>query len=155
MKFNTKKGFSLLELLTVMAMISIMIFTVLYFIGESRDSTELEAAADETVAALRETQNYSLTGKVAIGEECTSYTFSALGGSSNYSIIGGGSNCSFRIDYKVSANVLFQGGANVSFTTPHGDTSSTQIVLNKNGSLAYVCVNPVGLIQKSSIPCQF
>ena len=60
---NFKKGFTLIELLIVIAIIGIM--TAALFVSMSRSGTTnaLKVAGRQLAAAIRETQNYALTGK--------------------------------------------------------------------------------------------
>jgi prepilin-type N-terminal cleavage/methylation domain-containing protein len=58
-----KNGFTLLELLIVMAMIMIMTVVSLVFLGNNKKNKELEAAARAVSVAIREAQNNALAGK--------------------------------------------------------------------------------------------
>lgn len=153
---KNKKGFSLLELMTVTGMLAILIAVALNFIGSNKSQVELESAANEIVAALREAQNYSLTGK-KVNDDCTIYTFETVNGTNRYSITGyyndsSGSlqPCGFNMTYSLTTNIMFNGQNNISFTAPHGDTGNIVIPLSKNGNNYYVCVNSGGLITKGS-----
>lgn len=58
-----KPGFTLLELVIVMAIITIMTIIALSNIQSNKKSKELEAAARAVSAAIREAQNNALAGK--------------------------------------------------------------------------------------------
>lgn len=58
------KGFSLVELLVVIFIISLTAGILLVSYGDDRAAKELEASSREFAGALREAQNYALTGKL-------------------------------------------------------------------------------------------
>lgn len=58
-----KKGFSLMEMVIIVAIISIMTSTMMTTSFKERTTKEIEAAGREVVAAIREAQNNALTGK--------------------------------------------------------------------------------------------
>ncbi len=60
---KNKKGFSLLEMVIIMAIVSIMTSVMLVVTLSEKDTKEIEAAGREITAAIREAQNYALTGK--------------------------------------------------------------------------------------------
>ena len=154
---KNKKAFSLMELLIIIALITITTGIALAFVGSNKGRTELEAAANEVVSNLRETQNYALTGKSAIGDNCVKYEFHASSNSSDYSMIGYDEEdvvCGFNIDYHLSGKVEFDGDVSISFSTPHGDVNAGNITLKKEPDNYYhVCINSAGLITKSITPC--
>lgn len=58
------KGFTLVELVVVMAMTAIMIAVTITSLSGARDKKAVEAEARKFAATIREMQNYALTGKV-------------------------------------------------------------------------------------------
>ncbi len=61
--YQTKKGFSFLEMIIIVAIITIMTLTMFVVSFKDRDKKKLEAVGREVAAAIRETQNNALTGK--------------------------------------------------------------------------------------------
>ena len=150
--FISRQGFTLMEVVLVIGIIAIMTSVALVYIGGSRkNKTEVKSATNEVVSAIRETQNYSLTGNVSSGSNCVEYRFSTTTGTSNYSITGHddvGNNCGFNVNYKISGEVNFVGGVLISFTAPHGKNSpdNVTVALQKGTERRYVCLNDVGLV---------
>jgi type II secretory pathway pseudopilin PulG len=58
-----RRGFSLLEMVIIVAIIAIMTSVMMVITFKERDTKELETAGREIVAAIREAQNNALTGK--------------------------------------------------------------------------------------------
>ena len=154
MKFSTKKAFTLLEVMIVLGAIGIMTALMLVAISSSRHKTELEVAANQVSASLREAQNYALTGKMNQGDSCIDYVFTGTTNPSNYRIRGYPVSCNFNMLQMLSGGVVFQGSPMIRFSAPHGDvTGDTAIILQKSGDTIYVCINSVGLVTKSWTGC--
>ncbi len=62
-QIQTKKGFSFLEVIVVVSIILIMTSLVFIVSFKERNRKKVQAVSRETIAAIRESQNYSLTGK--------------------------------------------------------------------------------------------
>ena len=60
---KNKRGFSFLEMVVIVAIISIMTSVMMVVTFKERDRKEIEAVGREVTAAIREAQNYALTGK--------------------------------------------------------------------------------------------
>lgn len=58
------KGFSLVELITVIAIIGIMTAVAIVSLTPAKTSVKLDAAGRELVAAIKQAQSYALQGKV-------------------------------------------------------------------------------------------
>ncbi|MDD5651925.1 MAG: type II secretion system protein [Candidatus Moranbacteria bacterium] len=158
-KIKTKKGFTLLEVMAVMGIVAVMTAVALSAIVNSRNRTELESAANEVMAAIRETQNYALTGKRdGSNDVCTGYKFTSdVAESNRYVISGEPSTCNFFVGQKLSGGVTFSGGSlSIEFTTPHADMipSGTTIIITliKGGHNYCVFINNAGLITKGQCP---
>jgi prepilin-type N-terminal cleavage/methylation domain-containing protein len=63
MKITNKQGFSLMELIIVIAIMGIMMSIGLYSLTGSRSQTQLETEAQKVISVIREAQNNALTGK--------------------------------------------------------------------------------------------
>lgn len=62
-KSNVREGFSLIELIIIIAIVGIITAVTTVSMQSSKTDKELEAAAREVAAAIREAQNNALTGK--------------------------------------------------------------------------------------------
>lgn len=151
MKLKNKKGMSLIEMVVLIAIVGIMSAVSIVSLTTAKRNSELETAAEEVVAVLREAQNYSLTGK-DITASCNVYavTFS---GSSNYTLSNGGT-CPINQTYSLKNGVTVS-GASTTFAAPHATVNLGSgwrtIAVSKSGSMVNVCINPIGLIKKMSV----
>ncbi len=149
MKNLNKKGFSLLEILVVISIIGIMTGAMVSSLGQSKNQQALKSAASEVVAAIRETQNYALTGKNA-GGSCNNYTFTYSGNSYNVS---NGSGCGINDSYQLRNNVTFNNSSSITFTAPHGNTAGATIILSNDSHSINICISDTGMIWKTSEGC--
>jgi len=162
---KNKNGFSLVELVIVMAIISIMTAVGLVSLQSSRTATQLEASGREVAAAIREAQNNALTGKNAnsTGTICQVYNFVYTTSPDQYI-----TNCSgnYQNAHLLKNGVEFFSGGQISFNIPSGSAtlvnpsnppSNTiqQIRLDKGTSTShyYICVNRSGSISEQSGLC--
>ncbi|MCX6765713.1 MAG: prepilin-type N-terminal cleavage/methylation domain-containing protein [Candidatus Moranbacteria bacterium] len=149
------RGFTLLELIIVIAIIGIMTSVTLVYLGDSRKDRELEVAAREVAAAVREAQNNALTGKNA-SSTCNSYVFTY--GGSNYSVSNNSGCSNPPIQYTLKNKVTFQNSGSFSFSIPFGVLSpnnNTVITLQNQTSTTIktinVCVYPPGRVEEKRI----
>lgn len=107
-KFNKiGKGFTLIELMIVVAIVSISAVVMLLSFGNARTKKELETNAREFASVIREAQNYALTGKqVGSGVTCR---FDVVWENSTYNIYAvkrdSPTTCPVISDYTTSPNV--------------------------------------------------
>jgi prepilin-type N-terminal cleavage/methylation domain-containing protein len=153
---NSKRGFTLIEILIVIAIIGILSAMVLVSISAGRTARDLDRSAHEVAAVLREAQNYALSGRSAsVNENNCSYSVQVTSGSSNYSLrhtygSGCGSNDALS-NYSLARGVVFGSALTVNFSVPRGVLTSgaTSIALTKNGSTVYVCLSAAGRITEN------
>lgn len=156
MQNKNKKGFTLLEVLVVITMVAIMTVATLSTLNTNRIERELEAAGDQVYSALRETQNYALTGK-EVDSGCDMYEFHYDG--ENYRIentSSTGDTCTFSFGSELKNAVQFSGADNISFSVPHGNVGIAgvkSIGLEKDGRTYNVCVYDTGVITRTRTTC--
>ena len=142
-----------MEIMVVIAIIGIMSAVALVSLSKGKEQKAVEAAAREVASAIREAQNYALTGKGA-DSTCTIYIFFCTNLSANYSIACG----SNAINYTLKNGVNFDSGCtstNIIFPIPWATLSVNPdaIVLKKGNSCYQIDVNIAGNITESSITC--
>lgn len=158
-----REGMTLIEVMMVIGIIGIMSAVSVTSYVTSKKNVELETAAEELIAVLREAQNYSLTGK-EITSSCSNYRVN-IDGSSNYRLrtynaaVGGSSCATLDNAYTFKNGVVpSAGGGYVNFAAPHASITRTagsvvgtwyRITLSKGGEFHYVCFNNAGLIKKT------
>lgn len=138
----------------VCAIIGIMTMAALISMRGNQNERAVETAAREVTAAIRQAQNYALTGKNA--GSCTGYNFSCTKGSANYGIGG----C-VTINYTLKNGVQFKNAGSdcgpliFSFALPHatvsmgGSTTKKIILEDRNGGNSYtICVYDQGSIKE-------
>jgi type II secretory pathway pseudopilin PulG len=156
MKKNlNKKAFSLVELMVIIGIIGIMSSVVIVSLQRGKVEKELETAAREVSAAIREAQNNALTGKSASSSDpiCTQYDFTYYA-NANYSVgTVGGLGCPL-VGYTLKNGVTFASSGSFSFSIPFGNISSgASIQLTKNSSSYYVCVSTGGAVTEQKGAC--
>lgn len=151
---KNRKGFALIELVAVVAIITIMTAVTIVSLQSGKTEKELEVAAREVVAAIREAQNSALAGKNA-SSTCAKYDFTYVADSADYSVgtVGGG-GCPIS-NYTLSNGVIFGGGGTFSFSIPFGTVSSSSISiqLTKSSDNYYICVNSTGSVYEKKDGC--
>lgn len=86
---RVKRGFSFLEMIVVVAIITIMTMVMLVVSFRDRSKKEVEAVGREVTAAIRETQNNALTGRQQGSENLPcSFIFELKDGGGVYEIRG-------------------------------------------------------------------
>jgi prepilin-type N-terminal cleavage/methylation domain-containing protein len=151
---KNKKGFSFLELMVVLSIISIMTVVAIVSFQSKRVGTDLESSALEVTAAIREAQNNALTGKKPDPNfvPCD-YIFQKKDGSdSQYEIVyhyrDGAGVCTTGTatnnyaTYSLKNRVIFKNFSSaITFNIPFGNTSSeTTIELSKDNNPYFICV---------------
>lgn len=172
---RTAHGFSLVEVMTVIAFISIMTAVTFVSFSGKRDEAALRVAAREVAAAVRVAQNNALSGVKRIGNNnglCSHRAEEKSATTYDLTVVhlknGNGRVCGNSGDedlfslgtYTLGNGVTFGSPSwMVSFDVPRGkliQSTNQEIVLQKNGKYSAVCVLTSGsVIEKdvaSSIP---
>lgn len=169
-KNNTKKGFSLIELIVVIAIILIM--TLLLFATSFDDAkkNDLQVGAREVAVSLRQAQNAALTGRLVGSHRTCNFTFSGAGSSYEisyeyYDPSTGGTSCSggdtntdgvLQSAVALPGTLVFQNSIDLEFRAPHGVISNSAgeitavqpITLENDGLIFNICVHPSGRIDE-------
>ncbi|MFZ2975680.1 MAG: type II secretion system protein [Candidatus Moraniibacteriota bacterium] len=126
-KFKNEQGFTLLELIVVVAIIGIMTSVGLVSLSSSKRQTAIKTAQDEVTSAIKLAQSYALQGKIpASGDVACAYGFEFLDNSPNseYQIFyyrKVGSSCDTGNKFEVERNNLKNG---VSLVSPFSSSSA-------------------------------
>lgn len=168
---KTKKrlsGFTLVELVVSMAILSIMAAITIVSLSGTKTKQEVEGAARELAAAIREAQNYALTGRSITGGLPCQFRITAVALSGSYTLqqtdSTGCGTVAGSVSYTLPNSVQFSSGTGVWFDVPRGEprnSAGTEIGTSgvthvdfsfaKNGSTAHVCVYPLGRIEEKPI----
>lgn len=167
MKYN--KGFTLIEVLAAMAIISILSAFVIVSFGNARTEKRVEGEARRFASVLRKLQNDSLTGKnLGAGVPCAFYTGSSSVGNTSvsmlYTVRSGGSCSSGATSQALPSHdfgfgvTMTVANTGVRFVVPHGDVwtgngssaiaTPVQYTLGRDGYVWSVCVFPGGRIHE-------
>lgn len=158
--FKTAFAFTLIEVLVVLAILSIMSSVLLFDYSSGRVTQELEGTAREVASAFREAQNYALTGYQGVASTNPCRFVVAWSGSAyttTYWYKDGSGACTLSTvlrSYTLGSGVVFSGTGNFYFTLPHASVSfagaSLPVALSKAGSNYVVCTYQSGLINHFS-----
>jgi prepilin-type N-terminal cleavage/methylation domain-containing protein len=154
-----QRGFTLLEILIVVAVIGIISVIILGGTGNGRTEREIDAAGREVVAAFRESQQYALTGRQIVpNTNPCQFALTWNSGSSNFTATyyykDNNEVCnqtSVISTYALRGGVTFSNTGAVAFTVPHGKTTfggvSVGAQLGKAGTTGVACVYRDGLMK--------
>ncbi len=157
-----KKAFTLLELMIVCSIIGIMTAAIIVSLINSQIKKEVEIEARIVAAAIREAQNYALTGKTTqAGDLPCKYRFTSNSGDGSYKIryyyhTNANSDCGNERIYAVYSlknKVSFAASRDFYFTVPHGipspsPFSTVTVTVRKSTSVYNICVYPSGLVKE-------
>ncbi len=161
-KQTTIAAYTLIEVMIVLTLIGISSAIVFTGWSNGRVEQQLDSAGREVEAAIREAQNYALTGLQGVaGTEPCQFLVDWTGAASTYRITyrskNAGGVCDAATDtvirpYVLKNGVTFSAGGNFSFSLPHAIVGGgpQSIVLTKAGSNQVVCVKVNGLIQTNA-----
>lgn len=162
------RGFSLVEVLLVIAFIGIMTAVTFVSLSGKRTDETLKGAAREVAAAVRVAQNNALSGVKEPGNDnglCWHILRWTDGSAVSTSIVrhlkNAGDCSQFPSDttefslgnYTLENGVTFVGGGEVDFVVPRGNlyqTTVQSIVLTRASRFVTVCVLPSGVVVEKS-----
>lgn len=157
MHIKFKKAFSLTEVLIIAAIISIMTAITFASLQGGKTKREVEVAAREVSAAIRNVQNDALSGKGAGVGGCNKYVFN-YGGSeasnpaSYNTTAADGTGCNPQSNKALLSGVIFLDSGTFSYTSPHGKISiigaAKKIRVRKNSAYFMVCVYQSGDVKE-------
>lgn len=166
-----KNGFTLIEVLVVMAIIGIMSAVVFASLSAGKEKKIVEGEARKVASAIREVQNYALTGKQIIGQvPCKFGVVQFTTGDNQISVSEShrtGASCSLGasaptfipgMTITLSNGVTFANDLNFEFyfvvprgeLDPNGNTTPINIQLNKGSTTYSVCVYSGGQVKDVS-----
>ena len=162
----------MIEVVVAMAILSIMAAVTITSMSGSKTKAELDGAARQLAAAIREAQNYALTGKnitsTSTNRACQ-FSVVSTAGSGTFVLKQAsmaGTTCGAlanAVTYTLQNGVLFSAGAGseVRFDVPRGEprdntgaelaSGNIDFSFAKNGSTAHVCVYPLGRIEERGV----
>lgn len=169
LKLKNKKGMTLVELVTVIAVIGIMTSVTIVAFGQLKNRSDLDAESEKLISVIRQAQNYALTGRGGqFNLSCPYYYIHFHRSSGKYEIRNhesGGVICGGPYSYsgyELERGVSFdQDGeyANLVFSVPHANLETVsglnfsgvwhRIDLKKGSIKQYICFNSAGAIKKS------
>jgi prepilin-type N-terminal cleavage/methylation domain-containing protein len=163
MNYSRKRtGFTLIEILVVVAIISIMAGVILANANSGRNEEAVDAATRTLVNTIRELQQYALTGRqfTSNTDPCL-YQIAWSNGANTYTTTyhykDGSGSCTQSVaiaTFALPGGVLFSGTGNFGFTLPYGKpnfgTASVALPVTKGGSVSgVVCAYKDGLIKNT------
>ncbi len=181
MKQKNKKGFTLIELMIVIAIITIMTAIILTIDSKGNDKLKLETTAREVVSIIRTAQNNALSGKQFLDKRSCFFEFKLLANS--YTMEGEfydpakEANCvspsvevinAGNLPKGVNISSVYDGNvvSSIGFKVPFGNIvadhgvydsgesikKSIRMTISNGGGLDYViCISPSGRIDELGI----
>lgn len=174
---KTRSGFTLVELVVTTAALSIMAVVTIISMSGNKTRHEVQAATRLVASALREAQNYSLTGKNITSNPadrpCKFRARSVGGGPAIFveQLNAGMVSCPqpgpdpdswVGASYSLTNGVVFSTTAEVRFDVPRGEPANSSGVelsgatlidfpVSKSGLTAHACIYPLGRIEEKVV----
>lgn len=141
------RGFTLIELIIILALISITAFLSVSFYSRYLLQNEVDNTVDRIVAALKKAQIYSMTGKANNGSWGVRY------GSGNITLFQGDSftsrNPALDENFALNNNISITGFTEQVFKYKTGTISSSlSFTISGNNNTKTVTLNPQGRISR-------
>lgn len=149
---KNRSGFTLIEIMLVVAIVGITTATVFVSLSGSRSTRGLDRASREVSAALREAQNYALSGRSTAISENNTFFGLQISSPTAYSVVSSSGTVG---SYTLKDGAVFTSGTTtLSFTLPRGDVlvggsplaGSYLVGISKGGSARYICLYSTGRI---------
>ena len=157
-----KRGFSLMELMVVMAIIAIMTVAVFANKNSNKATSDVEVVTRQVAAQIRALQNEALNGKLIEGVIVCQYNFNAwnsvytvsYGDCTTNATIASGTQTVDLTKKKVS----FDGAAvNLYFSSPRGNVDAKKTIVLKSTIdptvKRWVCVSSDGVVTEQKTVC--
>lgn len=157
----TKRGFSLVELLIVLAIMVIMTAVLFVNQNDKKVTSNVETATRQVAAQIRALQNEALNGKKIGTTYVNKYKFSAVNSSSVYTVTyidsaGGTIGTPQDIDLESKRVSFVWAVGNLYFSSPNGRVDAANSIIIKS-TTANVCMQVVvsikGSITEEKITC--
>lgn len=162
-----RRGFTLIEIMVVMAIIGIVTAVTIVSFGSGKERKAVEGQARKVAAAIREMQNYALTGKqIGTNVPCKFGPGSILTSDVTFGLMytyRTGTSCSAGMSastiipgmiMSLENGVTFASDSNEFFFTvprgeldPNGNLPPIDIQLSKGSTTYSVCVYPGGQVK--------
>lgn len=150
-------GFTLIELVIVMAIVGIMASVIMASLTDGRTKKSVETNAHEFASALREAQNYALSGKQIGGNDVCKFSLGWIDGST-YSLgyIPGGcaaASPTSIVNYSLKNGVTLNNFGTIYFSVPFGvvsPSSTLQVIFTKSSFTYFVCIYGNGKILETA-----
>lgn len=155
------RGFTLLEILVVIAVIGIVSSVILMSTGNARTEREVSSASQDVVGLLREAQQYALTGKQFVNstDPCqfrVTWNSGSASLTTTYYYKGSNGVCDQSVTvstFNLQGGVVFANSGVVDFSLPHGRpsfaTPNVALQLSKAGVSGVACVYQSGLVKNA------
>lgn len=150
-----KRGFSIVELMIVVAIIGIMSTVVMVSFNSPKSGVRLKAAQSEFVSAIKLAQSYALQGKIPPnGDKASAYGVSFTNNTKSYVIFytdsdGDRTLESYSLaDKNVTLASSVGGGGRFLFSVPDGNFSGSAatVTLTYNGTTRQIQISSGGAI---------
>lgn len=166
------RGFSLLEIMITVAIISIMTVVSIVSLSNMKQRQQVAGDARRLTAAVREVQSFALTGRNILGAGFVPCAFkvSASADGKSFALQQSNSNDCDNFQgssYPLSGGVTFLSGKEIRFEVPQGEPldenkkelgetgarSLVDFALTKGGSVSHVCIYPLGRVEENNTGC--